>query len=120
MKMPSAHEAINKLLNDRLQRRINEKFDRSVCMEIYGDIFYSLSELVKEAGTPLSNESVNLLAQMYYDSVTINGNQELDPTIFTKRASTDEIPTKELALLATMMNGTPFADIFLSVVKRRS
>jgi hypothetical protein len=118
--MKNIHETISKLLIDRLQRRVNQSFDRSTCMEIYGDIFYSLSEIIKEAQTPLSNESVNLLSQMYYDSVTVNGNQELDPTIFTKRASMEEIPTSELALLATMMNGTPYSDIFISTIKRRS
>lgn len=118
--MKSIHEAVSKLLNDRLQRRLEQKFDKSTCMQIYGDIFYTISELVKETQTPLSNESVNLLSQMYYDSISVNGNQELDPTIFTKQASTDEIPTKELALLATMMNGTVFGDMLISAVKRRS
>jgi hypothetical protein len=89
-------------------------------MEIYGDIFFTLTEIVKQAGTPLDNESVNLLSQMYYDSVTVNGNEDLDPTIFTQRAKIDNIPTKQLALMATMMNGTPFGDIFITSVKRRS
>lgn len=116
----NVHDVISKLLTDRLQKRINERLGREVCLEIYQDIFFSLSEIIKQAETPLSNESVNLLAQMYYDSVTVNGNQELDPSIFTKRASMDEIPTKELALMATMMNGTPYGDIFISVIKKRS
>lgn len=120
MKKSEVHEAITKLLTERLQRRIDQKFDKTVCMEIYGDIFFTLTEIVKQAGTPLDNESVNLLSQMYYDSVTVNGNQELDPSIFTQRASLDKIPTKQLALMATMMNGTPFGDIFVSAVKRRS
>ena len=114
------HETISKLLTDRLQRRLDQKFDRATCMEIYGDIFYSLTEIIKQAGTPLDNESVNLLSQMYYDSVTVNGNQELDPSIFTQRAKIENIPTKELALMATMMNGTVFGDIFIDAVKRRS
>ena len=118
--MNKLHETLSRLLNDRLQRRIDQKLDRSTCMEIYGDIFYSLTEVIKQSETPLCNESVNLLSQMYYDSVSINGNQELDPNIFTKRASIEEIPTKELALMATMMNGTPFGDIFISAVKKRS
>lgn len=118
--MKNVHETISKLLTDRLQRRLDQKLDRSTCMEIYGDIFYSLTELIKESQTPLGNESVNLLSQMYYDAVTINGNQELDPSIFTKRASINEIPTNELALMATMMNGTVFGDVFISAVKKRS
>ena len=120
MKKQTAHEAITKLLSDRLQKRVNQKLDKSTCTEIYQDIFFTLSEVVKEAGTPLDNESVNLLAQMYYDAVTINGGQELDPNIFSQRAKIENIPTKELSLLATMMNGTPFGDIFVYAVKRRS
>lgn len=120
MKKSEVHETISKLLTDRLQRRVDQKFDRSVCMEIYGDIFFTLTEIIKQAGTPLDNESVNLLAQMYYDSVVVNGNQELDPTIFSQRAKLENIPTKQLALMATMMNGTPFGDIFVSTIKRRS
>lgn len=114
------HEIISKLLTDRLQRKIDNKLDRATCMEIYGDIFYSLTEIIKQAGTPLDNEAVNVLSQMYYDSVTVNGNQELDPTIFTQRAKLENVPTKELALMATMMNGTPFGDIFITAAKSRS
>lgn len=114
------HEIISKLLTDRLQRNLDNKLDRATCMEIYGDIFYSITEIIKQAGTPLNNEAVNALSQMYYDSVTVNGNQELDPTIFTQRAKLENIPTKELALMATMMNGTPYGDIFITAVKSRS
>lgn len=120
MKKSEVHEIISKLLTDRLQRKIDNKLDRATCIEIYGDIFYSLTEIIKQAGTPFDNEAVNVLSQMYYDSVTINGNQELDPTIFTQRAKLENVPTKELALMATMMNGTPFGDIFITAVKSRS
>lgn len=118
--MKNIHDSVTNLLTNRLQKRVDQKFNKSTCMEIYGDIFYTISELIKETQTPLSNESVNLLSQMYYDSVTINGGQELDPDIFTKRASTNNIPTEELALMATMMNGTIFGDVFISAIKRRS
>ena len=120
MKNNELNSAINKLITDRLKRRIDQKLDRATCIEIYGDIFYTLSEVIKESQTPLDNESVNLLSQMYYDSIKINGNHELDPTIFTQRAKIENIPTKELALLATMMNGTPYGDIFIHAIKRRS
>ena len=120
MKKSEVHETISKLLADRLQRRIDQKLDRTACMEIFGDIFFTLTEIVKQAGTPLDNEAVNLLSQMYYDSVIVNGNQELDPSIFTQRAKLENVPTKELALMATMMNGTPFGDIFITAVKSRS
>lgn len=121
--MSTAHEAISKLLNDRLQRKVSSKLNEETCTEIYQDIFYTLSEVVKKAQTPLSNESVNLLAQMYYDSVTLTtsaGPMELDPNIFSQRAKLENIPTKELALLGTMMSGTPFGDVFIGAIKRRS
>lgn len=120
MMKSEVHETISKLLTDRLQRRLDQKLDRATCMEIYGDIFYTITEIIKQAGTPLDNEAVNLLSQMYYDSVTVNGNEDLDPSIFTQRAKIENVPTKELALMATMMSGTPFGDIFISSVKRRS
>ena len=121
--MKNVHEVLSKLINDRLQRRLQQKLSRETCMEIYQDIFFTLSEVVKESGTPLDNEAVNLLAQMYYDAIDLQtsaGPMGLDPSIFTQRAKLENVPTKELALLGTMMNGTPFGDVFISAVKRRS
>jgi hypothetical protein len=57
---------------------------------------------------------------MYYDSININETQELDPNIFTQRASLKNIETKEIALMAVMLNGTEFAVPFISEVKQRS
>ncbi|NBP03688.1 MAG: hypothetical protein EBU90_27045 [Proteobacteria bacterium] len=114
------HDSISKLLVERLLRRKGEKLTSQACSEIYQDIFFSLSEVVKESSIPLSNESVNFIAQMYYDSVTINGGQELDPNIFTQRANLSNINTKELALMAMMFNKTPFAIPFIQEVKKRS
>lgn len=117
------HETLSRLLTDRLSRHVSQKISREICIEIYQDIFYTLSEVIKESGTPLSNESVNLLSQFYYDAVdlqTASGPLGLDPDIFTQRAKLENIPTKELALLGTMMSGTPFGDVFIGAVKRRS
>jgi hypothetical protein len=116
----SAHEAISKLLVERIGRRKGEKLDKAACSAIYQDLFFTLSELVKTSGSPLSNESVNLLAQMYYDSVVINNNEELDPNIFTQRAKIENISTKELAFLATLTEGSPFFGVFVGAIKRRS
>lgn len=120
MKNQKFHDVFSKLLTERLSKRKNQTLNRSTCIEIYSDIFFTLSEVIKNASTPLSNESVNLLAQMYYDSISINENQELDPSIFTQRAKLENIETKEIALLAVMLNGTPFAAPFIAEVKRRS
>ena len=120
MQGEALHNSISQLLSERLLRRKGEKLDSKVCSEIYQDIFFSLSEVVKESSVPLSNESVNFIAQMYYDAVTVNGDQELDPNIFTQRAKLSNIDTKEVALMAMMFNKTPFAVPFISEVKRRS
>lgn len=120
MKDNKFHQTISKLVTERLSRRKGEKLTSVVCSEIYQDIFFTLAEVFKEANTPLGNESVNYLSQLYYDSITINDNQGLDPNIFTQRASLSNIHTKEIALMATMLNGTPFASPFISEIKKRS
>jgi len=120
MKQQNFHESISTLLVERLSKRKNQALNRATCIEIYNDIFFTLSEVIKTAATPLSNESVNFLSQMYYDSININETQELDPNIFTQRASLKNIETKEIALMAVMLNGTEFAVPFISEVKQRS
>lgn len=123
MKQKNVHDTLSKLLTERLQKRVSQKLNKETCLEIYQDIFFTLSEIVKESRAPLSNESVNVLAQMYYDSIDLQtsaGPMGLDPNIFTKRAKLENITTEELALLGTMMSGTPFGDVFIGAVKRRS
>ena len=117
------HETISKILVDRLERNKGKNLNRETCTSIYQDIFYSISEILKESNTPLGNESANFLSQMYYDCVSIqttSGTLELDPNIFEKRAKLENIPTKEIALMATMMRGTPLVAPFVSEIKRRS
>ena len=123
MKENRLHQTVTSLLTDRLARNKGKSLNRETCLEIYQDIFYSLTEVFKESNTPLGNESANLLAQMYYDCVSLqtsSGPMGLDPDIFDKRATTDSIPTKELALMATMMRDTPFMPVFIAAIKRRS
>ena len=115
----SVPDAIERVLGEKLKSKVHRKLDKETCTLIYQDIFYALSEIFEGAGTPLDNEAVNLLSQMYYDSVTVNGGQELDPNIFTQRAQMSNIPTKQLALMATMTSKTPMASIFISEIKRR-
>lgn len=120
MQTDNLNETISKLLVNKLSKRKGEKLTSQICSEIYQDIFYSLTEIFKQTSTPLSNESVNYIAQMYYDSITVNGDQELDPNIFTERANLGNINTKEIALMAVMFNKTPFAIPFIAEVKKRS
>jgi hypothetical protein len=118
--MKNIHESISKLLSNKLARHKTSTFNKTTCIEIYQDIFESFVDIFTESKIEISNEAMNLLSQMYYDAVTINNNQELDPSIFEKRASVKNIDTKELAMLGTMFNGTPFSEPFVYEVKRRS
>jgi hypothetical protein len=109
----NVNEAVTKLLVERLKKKADgaHSLDKTTCLEIYQDIFFTIAEIIKTAEIPLSNESVNLLSQMYYDSVVVN--------IFDKRASLDNIPTKDVAMLAVVTEGSPFFPIFMGTIKRR-
>lgn len=122
MKSKELQEIINKLLQLKLQHMVADErsLDRSACIEIYTTLFDALTEVVQEAHLPLSNEGMNYLAQQYYDGVRINNTHELDPNIFEKKASMDNLETKELALLATILNGTDFVFPLVAEIKKRS
>lgn len=115
------HEVFSELLQTRLLSVYKTmKLDRSTCLMIYRDIFDITSTIISESKIELSNESVNYIAQQYYDGILINENDELDPNIFTQRASLSNIKTSELALLAMMMKGTLFTAPILAEIKMRS
>ena len=118
--MKNIDDSISKLLISRLSNYKEKSLNNETCIKIYRDIFDCFVNLFQESNINISNESMNLLSQMYYDSIKINLNQELNPNIFEKRASMKNIETKELALLATMFNGTAFSEPFIFEIKRRS
>lgn len=120
MKVSQFNEVISRLLGEKLKRFNDKKLDLVTCVDIYQAIFNSLIEVFDQAGTGLSNEAMNYLAQLYYDSVLINDREELNPNIFTQRAKMENIETKELALLAVMLNQTDFAVPLIQEIKRRS
>lgn len=116
------NDVITKLLSEKLKRfsGTGRDLDLVSCTEIYSEIFSTLAEVFQNAQMPLTNESVNWIAQAYYDGVLINGRQELDPNIFTQRAKLENIQTKEIALLVTMLTGTDFVIPLVEEIKRRS
>lgn len=118
--MKNIHESVSTLLSTKLDKYKNEKLNSATCISIYQDIFEMFVDLFQESQADISNETMNMVCQMYYDSVTINGNQELDPNIFSQRASLTNIETKELALLASLFSNTPFAAPFIFEIKKRS
>lgn len=115
------HDAIAMLLEQNLKQYADErKLDLSVCTKIYQTIFESLVQVFQGSNVQITNESMNYLAQQYYDSIKINNRHELDPDIFSQRARLENIETKEIALLATMMRGTDFFYPLVEEIKRRS
>lgn len=114
------HDSVVRLLEKKISTHVNSKFDSATCSAIYVDIFNSLVDVFKNADVHVTNEAVNLLSQMYYDSVSVNGNNDLDPNIFDKRAKLENVATKELALLASLYRDTPFFSIFVYEIKKRS
>jgi hypothetical protein len=119
-KSKTFHDAVSKLLGARLQKYQTESINVYICVKIYQEIFESLVDLFEQSNVNLTNESMNYLAQQYYDGVLINNTQELDPNIFTIRAKLDGIETKEIALMAVMLKGTDFAMPLLAEIKRRA
>lgn len=116
------YDAVTKLLVQNMEKFKGKPLSRGTCLEIYTTIFQTLQEVMESSGANenLSNEGLNWLAQAFYDSVAVNGTEETDPNIFTQRASLDNVPTKELAFLAVMLKGTPFAGPVVATIKRRS
>lgn len=119
MKVSQFNEVITKLLGEKLKQFSDKKLDLVVCVEIYQTIFNTLVEVFETANMGLTNESMNYLAQQYYDGVLINDNEELNPNIFSQRAKMELIETKELALMCVMLNGTDFALPLIREIKRR-
>lgn len=119
MKVSKFNEAVTKLLVERLKKFNGKSNDLVTSVEIYQEIFETLAELMETSNVQITNESMNYLAQQYYDGVLINDNQELDPNIFTQRAKLENIETKEIALLAVMLSGTDFAVPLIAEIKRR-
>jgi len=118
--MKNIHDSVSKLLTTKLEKYKNEKLNTATCVAIYQDIFETFVDVFQESKIEISNEAMNMICQMYYDAVAINGNQELDPNIFSQRASVKNIETKELAMLGSLFSNTPFAPPFIFEVKRRS
>lgn len=119
-KKKGIHDAVAMLLESNLKQYADErKLDLTVSTRIYQTIFETLTTVFKSSNIQITNESMNYLAQQYYDSIKINGRHDLDPNIFTQRAKLTNIKTKEITLLAVMMRGTEFIVPLVQEIKRR-
>jgi hypothetical protein len=123
MKPQEVYQAIAQLLSTKLLNltATGKVLNLVTCLEIYNTIFDTLIEVLEASEIDaISNEAVNYLAQQLYSAVVVNGNQELDPDIFTQLAKVENIETTDLTLLAVILNGTDFAVPIIQEIKHRS
>jgi hypothetical protein len=115
------HDIFSKLLLEKLKpiTQKNVSLDLASCVEIYTMVFNTLVDVFQASNVKLTNESVNYVAQCYYDGIVINDGHYLDPNIFTQRAKLENISSDELALLAVMLKGTGFIASIVLELKRR-
>ena len=120
---PSLNSHITGILGERLRYFVGMGNDHKTSLEVYMVVFNVLSDIFNNANIKLSDEGVNYLAQLYYDALSVNGQEEagFDPNIFTQRASLKNIRTEELILYANMFKDVPpFAYEFITEIKHRS
>jgi hypothetical protein len=114
----SFNDSITKMLEARISQY--KVLNHATCIKMYLDIFNVFSEVLSQVKTGLSNESINYIAQQYYDTVKVNNTHSLDPNIFDKRAKLHAIPTNELGLMAVMLRDTDFVYPLIEEIKKRS
>ena len=123
-KIKNFHAAFEQLMKSKLAAFQNKSLDRANCVAIYQALFEALTGLFGNVKAPIGNEGANYIAQQYYDGIVLTGTDEhvheLDPNIFNQRASLDNIPTKELAFMAMLLDGTDYRLPVLAEIKRRS
>lgn len=110
---------MDEMIQNRLQLFVDRKVDRQTMMEIYATIFNTVSDVFASSNVNLSNEAVNLAAQVYYDDLDINGRNEVDSEIFTRRAKPENVPNHELVVLTMLWKDHPNGQVFLRELKRR-
>ena len=115
-------ESISRLLETKLQSLCSgdKPLDLLACTQIYTTIFDTVVQVFEESKIKITNESMNYVAQQFYDGVLVNGRYELDPNIFNQRAKLENIKTKELAFIATMFMNTDFAVSVIQEIRKRS
>jgi hypothetical protein len=118
-KKQQVFDAISKMIEQKLFVYKNESINPLICLKIYQEIFSTFTEVLNNSKIQISNEALNYVAQLFYDMVKINNNKELDPNIFTQRASLDNVETKDLKIIITILKGSPVALIPFEELKKR-
>jgi gamma-glutamyl-gamma-aminobutyrate hydrolase PuuD len=114
------HSVFASLLRNKVDFLKEEKLNTATCTRFYTTIFETLVDVLEKSNIKLMNESVNYIAQQYYDGIVLNGSQELDPNIFNQRAKLENIQTKDLGFMAVMLKNTDFVWPLITELKRRN
>lgn len=118
------NDALTRLVSSALGSFLDANRGQSLtdtrCSEIYQVIFNTIADTFAASNVEIPNEAMNFIAQNFYDNVKINGTQELNPHIFTKRATVENMTTKTLAFLVVAFRGSDLANQCAHEIKRRS
>lgn len=108
------------MLNERLTIFKGKQLNRATLMELYATIFNLTSDIFIQSRVELSNEAVNMIAQLYYEDININHKQGVDEQIYTQRAKFENIPNHELVIMTKLWKDHPYGQLFVDQLKRRS
>lgn len=114
-------ETIDALLVERLGKYtvLNDE----TCLKIYEDIFLTVQEIIVEISTitkEITHDAVNYIAQAYYDMIEVNGNQHLNPNIFTKRVYASDLSNRDLLFCSMFLKNTDVMAEIVATLKKRS
>ena len=108
------------MLNERLTIFKGKTLNRATLMELYATIFNLCSDIFIQSRVELSNEAVNMVAQLYYEDININHRQGVDEQIYTKQAKLENIPNHELVLMTKLWKDHPYGQLFVETLRKRS
>lgn len=111
---------MEEMLNEQLKIFKGKTLNRGTLLELYTTIFNLCSDIFIQSKVELSNEAVNMVAQLYYEDININHRQGVDEQIYTQRAKLENIPNHELVLMTKLWKDHPYGQIFVQALKKRS
>lgn len=123
MTLAQAHSFSNmmsEMLTERLTVFKGKTANRQTMMELYTTIFNLTADIFIQSKVELSNEAVNLIAQLYYEDCSINNRNEIDDTVYTKKAKLENIPNHELVIMTKLWKDHPYGQLFVETLKKRS
>lgn len=111
---------MEEMLNERLKIFKGKTLNRQTLMELYTTIFNLSSDIFIQSKVELSNEAVNMIAQLYYEDININHRQGVDEQIYTQKAKFENIPNHELVIMTKLWKDHPYGQVFVGALKKRS